>query len=284
MTHYLGAHYDSDNLIQSAQAINKAGGNLVQIFLTIPGNDKTKVRAESELEEFRKYLEKIKMKVVVHSSYIHNIARNWDDYSWWLKNLELEIKYCHDVAAFGLVLHFGKKLELSLEEAYNNMFSSLVYLHNKTKDYQDIKIFLETSSGQGSELCYNMDDLAYFYKKIATSHNKNFRKRVKICVDTCHIFAAGNNISSREGVKEFFRSFNEKIGIDNIGLVHLNDCKALLGEKKDRHENIGKGYIGIEGLASFYKYCRHYSIPVVLETPNYGYRMEIKMLRGDYSK
>lgn len=283
MIHYFGAHLDNNNLIKSAETIKNASGNLVQIFLTIPGNQNIKIRTEKELTDFRNYLDKNKMEVVVHSSYMHNIARDWDKYSWWLKNLEIEIRYCNDIRSIGLVVHFGKKLDLSIEDAYNNMYSFLVYLHTKTIQYKNIKILLETSSGQGTELCYDMNDLAYFYKKISNNNNKEVRDRIKICIDTCHIFAAGNDISSRKGVKDFFRKFDDMIGVKNIGLVHLNDCKAMVGTKKDRHDNIGKGYIGIEGLTTFYKYCVKLNIPVVLETPNYGYRMEIKMLKGEYS-
>jgi endonuclease IV len=105
------------------------------------------------------------MKVVVHSAYIHNVARNWDEYSWWIINLQSEIKYAHEIGAIGLVLHVGKQLDLSIEEAYNNMYSSLVYIHNKTRDYKDVIIMLETPTGQGSQLCYRIEDFAYFYKK-----------------------------------------------------------------------------------------------------------------------
>jgi deoxyribonuclease-4 len=278
MHHYFGAHYDSNNLIESAERIKKAGGNLIQIFLTLPGNDKIKERSEKELEEFKNFLIENKMKVVVHSAYIHNVARNWDEYSWWIKNLQTEIKYCHGIGAIGLVLHFGKQLDLSIEEAYNNMYTSLLYIHNKTINYKDIQIIMETSSGQGSELCYKIEDLAYFFKKFTKNENKDIKNRFRICIDSCHIFAAGYDIRKKNDIKRYLETFEELIGLRYVGLIHLNDSKVSLGEQKDRHNNIGKGYIGSNGLIQFYKYFKKINVPIVLETPEFGYKMEIHML------
>lgn len=277
--HYFGAHYDSDNLVQSAENIKNAGGNLIQIFFTLPGNVKTEKKTNIELNKFKLYLDKHNMKAVVHSSYIHNIAKNWDNYSFWIKNLETEMAYCNQIGAIGLVIHFGKQLDLTIEEAYNNMYTSLLYLHNKTIDYKNVKIILETSTGQGSELCYKLEDLAYFFRKFSKNKNKEIRQRFKICIDSCHIFSAGYNIKTKKDIKFFLETFDELIGLNHIGLIHLNDCKVDLGEQRDRHNNIGKGFIGLEGLTLFYKYFRKLNVPIVLETPDYGYKTEIDMLK-----
>jgi deoxyribonuclease-4 len=278
MTHYFGAHYDSDNLIESAERIKNAGGNFIQIFLTMPGNTKTLHRTTEDLNNFKDYLIKNNMKVVVHSSYTHNIAKNWDTYSWWLKNMELEIKYSHMINAIGLVVHLGKQLDLTIEEVYNNMYTSLLYIHHKTIQYKDVKIFLETSTGQGSETCTRLEDLAYFFKRFSKNENKDIKSRFCLCVDTCHIFAAGYDIRTKKQIKSYLEAFEELIGIRHISLIHLNDSKSKLGEHRDRHNNIGKGYIGIEGLTLFFQYFKKLNVPIILETPDYGYRMEISLL------
>jgi len=279
--HYFGAHFESYELVDSAEKIKNAGGNLIQIFLTLPGNQKTQERTDKELLDFKNYLVKNNMKVVVHSSYTHNMARDWDTYSWWIKNLELEIKYSHKINAIGLVLHFGKKLELSLEEAYNNMYTSLLYIHNKTLEYKDVQILLETSTGQGTETCFRLEDLAYFYKKFSKNVNKDIKDRFKLCIDTCHIFSAGYDIRTKKDVKRYLETFDEMVGLRYVKLIHLNDCKVSIGAQKDRHENIGNGYIGFEGLKYFYLYFKKkLNIPIVLETPNFGYRQEIKLLKN----
>ena len=279
MEHYFGAHFESYNLIESAEKIKLAGGNLIQIFLTLPGDQETTERTDQELIKFKKYLDQNKMKVVVHSSYMHNLARDWDTYSWWLKNLELEIEYAHKIGAIGVVIHFGKQLELSIEEAYNNMYTSLVFIHNKTIKYKDVLLLLETSTGQGTELCWRMEDLAYFYKKFSKNENKELKDRVKLCVDTCHIFSAGYNLKTKGDIKRYLEAFEELIGLRYIKLIHLNDCKVSIGSQKDRHENIGKGYIGFTGLKIFFDYFKNLNVPIVLETPDYGYRKEIKLLK-----
>jgi deoxyribonuclease-4 len=280
VVHYLGAHYESRDLIKSAEKIKKAGGNLIQIFLTMPDSQLTEIRKKGDLDNFKQYLLENSMKVVVHSSYAHNLARNWDSYSWWLKNLELEIKYAHEMEAYGLVLHFGKRLELTIEEAFNNMYTSLIYIHNKTKQYKDIVIMLESSTGQGSEICNKLEDLARFYKKFSKNENKEIKDRFKLCIDSCHIFSAGYDIRTKEDIKRYLEAFEELVGIRYIRLIHLNDCKVNLGEQKDRHENIGKGFIGLTGLVLFYKYFRNLGIPIVLETPNSGYLTEIDFLKN----
>lgn len=268
MTHFFGAHLDLDNPLTSAKEIKKAGGNLIQLFY--------KKLSDNELKEFKEYIDNYNMKVVVHSSYTHNIAREWDKYSWWIENIIQELKYAYSIGAIGLVLHLGKQLDLNKSIAYNNMYTSIIYIINKTKDYP-CPIFLETSTGQGSEMCYRLEDLAYFYKKFS-NNNKEIKKRVKLCIDSCHIFSAGYDLREKHNVNDYLEAFEELIGLRYIALIHLNDCKVNIGEQKDRHDNIGKGYIGIKGLTYFYKYFKKLGVPVILETPSYGYRIEIKLL------
>jgi deoxyribonuclease-4 len=272
---------EPNELISVAQEVKKYGGNLIQIYLTNYQQLKTSLKSISELKKFKKFLCRNKMKVVVHSSYLHNIAREWDHRSFWIKNLELEIKYAHYIGAFGVVIHFGKQLELSKETALNNMFSSIVFIHNKTREYNTVNIILETSAGQGTELCHKMEDLSHFYKKFTKGTSpisKELKLRVKLCVDTCHIFSAGYCLRTITNIKLYLEAFEELIGLKNIALIHLNDCKVECGARKDRHQNIGKGYIGIKGLIYFFKYFKKLNVPIVLETPNLGYKNEINML------
>lgn len=272
MTFYFGAHINvSIGLMEAAMEIKRYGGNLMQIFISdIKDNKK-------QINEFKNFIKKNNIKVVIHSSYLHNIARDWDKYSFWIKNIELEIKIANEFDAIGVVVHFGKQMNLTKEEAYNNMFTSLIHIHKQTEKYNNVKIILETSTGQGTEMCYKLQDLAYFYRKF-----KNFpdiKNRIRLCIDTCHIFSAGYCLKSIDSIKLFINTFEELIGIKYVDLIHLNDCKVQCGEKKDRHESIGKGYIGFIGLKYFFNYFRKLNIPIVLETPRCGYTKEIKLLK-----
>lgn len=273
MVHYFGAHNTSKDLIKSAKKIKKYGGNLMQIFLDVKNVDMDK------LIEFKNYLITNDMKVVVHSSYFNNIGKYWDEYSFWIQNIIMEIELCHVIGAFCLVLHLGKKLDLSVQETYNNMYTSLIYIHNKTKLYEDVVIALETSSGQGSEVCTTLNDLAYFYSKFSNNSDVEIRHRIKLCMDTCHIYQAGfDKLENKKDVKLFLEAWNKKIGINNIVVVHLNNCMYGYGNKRDVHANIFIGKISENAMIHFYKFFRKCDIPIILETPNNGYKTEIELL------
>lgn len=232
--------------------------NLLQIFIT---------RKKLDTSKIKNYLIKNKIFLVVHSNYKHNIAENWTESSWWIKSIIKEIKKTYELGGKYLILHLGKKKDMLLETAYNNMYSSLIYILNNTQEYKSVSILLETPAGKGSELCYKLDDLGYFYNKLKSYD------RIKICIDTCHIYAAGYDISSRSGFNNYLENFDKLIGLDNFKLLHFNDSKYKLGSRKDRHENIGEGCIGRSGLINFYDYCKKNNIPIVLETPddNFNY-------------
>ena len=216
---------------------------------------------------------------VVHASYSINLANSWDEYSWWIDLLIDEIIYAKNIDAQYIVVHLGKQLKLTKEEALNNMFTSLLYVHNETiHKARDVKILLETSTGQGSELCYLLEDFAYFYKKISTHNNFEFKNRFGLCVDTCHIFSAGYDITTTAKIKTFLKYFDDTIGIRYIKLIHLNDSKKELGAMVDRHANIGSGFIGKKALACFAKYFIKLNIPIILETPKQCHEKEINYL------
>ena len=139
----------------------------------------------------------------------------------------------------------------------------------KTKKYQNIKIFIETSTGQGNEMCYKLADLAHFYKKLSANNSSSIRNRFGICLDTCHIFASGIDIRTPATIIKFFKKFDKMIGIKHIKLCHFNDSKNDLGSMIDRHEDIGKGFIGMTALLFIKKLLYKKNIPMILETPNY---------------
>lgn len=269
---YIGPHlHFSGDFNKLIEVHRLTGCNLFQIFRK---NDK-KIK---HLEVFREYADKHDIKLVVHSSYTSNIAANWDENTYWILNLEDEIEFAHKVGAFGIVIHFGKSMELLLQDCYNNMFTSLIYLHNKTKHLSDVKLILETSAGQGTEMCYNFEDLQHFYNKFKIDNE--VYDRIKLCIDTCHIFSAGYDIKEKSKLEEYLRDFDQKIGISNLCLVHLNDSKTPLGGRLDRHDILGKGYIGKKGLLRFFEFCKKHNIPMVIETYS-RYKEEVKFLLRD---
>jgi deoxyribonuclease-4 len=268
-----GFHIDSsiENICEQLKNANKLGCNIVQLFVF------NLLKNMKEYIKFENLLKKYNMSCYVHASYTINLCKNWDEYSWWINEFIEEIKIANMIGAKGIIIHLGKKKELTIEESMNNMFSSLTYIHNKTIKYENIKILIETSSGQGSEVCYTINDLGKFYDKI--NKNKYLKNRFGICLDTCHIFVSGHDIRENIMINKFLKTFDKIIGIDNIKLVHLNDSKKDIGSKIDRHENIGYGCIGKKNLIKIAKHFYDNDIPIILETPNIKLKNDIIILK-----
>lgn len=271
---------NKDKLIKECNTVYKLGGRIIQLFVIIDNENKEFIKKYKELNI---YLKKNNMICVVHASYNINLSRNWNKYSFMIKQFIMEINMANTLGAIGIVVHLGKQLELSEAEAINNMYTSLLYVHDKTK-HLNVNIFIETSTGQGSEICFKLEKLSHFYKKFSSHKNKEIRKRFKLCIDTAHIFAAGYDITSKKNIKLFLDNFDKMIGLDNIELIHLNDSKNELGSKIDRHENLsGNGYIGKESLLYLFKKFNKLNIPIILETPNDNIKNDLKMLK-DHKK
>jgi deoxyribonuclease-4 len=259
--HLIGMHISSlpEEILFAIEESYKAGANIVQFFVNNSIKDKSIYKKVNAL------LISKGMRCVVHICYTVNLASNWDQYSFHLQQFIEEIKLASVVEAMYVVVHMGKKLDLSLEEGINNMYTSLLYVHQQTKN-TGIKILLETSTGQGSEIGYKIDELAIVYRKFSKHKNKEIADRFGICLDTCHVFSAGYNLKNKETREIFFDNFNELIGLKEIKLVHLNDSKVPCGSKVDRHENIGNGYITEKALVKIANNFKKMRVPIILET------------------
>jgi deoxyribonuclease-4 len=272
MTNIYGVHIRSnpEHILDELDRADDLGINLVQLFVN------PIYKNQDIYKKFRDKLINKKMQCVVHASYTINLAAEWTEYSWPIKDFIMQVELAHLIGSYGIVVHVGKKLDLSKEEGYNNMFTALLYVHNKTKNC-NVKIFLETPAGQGSELCYKIEDLAYFFKKLSHHKNPIIKNRFRICIDTCHIFSAGYDISTKNKIELYLDTFEELIGIKNIALIHLNDSMQALGARVDRHESLGKGFIGSKGLKIFADFFKKLGTAIILETPDSNvYKTEIK--------
>lgn len=253
-----GLHIDStpENIIYSINKYKQV--KIIQLFVSL---------AKSNKKYYTEIKDNYKGKYVfsVHISYTVNIAQDSSKYNWWIKKLVEEIKLAEYIGAFCVVIHLGKSLDMSIETALNNMYINLLKVHNLLNN-QQIKILIETSTGQGTEMCYQLEELARFYNKFKL--NNKLADRFGICLDTCHIFNAGYDIRTKKGITDYLTEFDKLIGVENIKLIHLNDSKNKLGARVDRHENLNKGFIGKEGLEQIILLFSKLSVPMVLETPD----------------
>lgn len=221
----------------------------------------------------KKLIKEIGISVVIHFPYTYNIASELKPYDWKFKSLMKDAEDAVKNGAIGYVIHIGKQMNMTQKDAYRNMYKTLEYIAKHVPP--KFQILIETTAGQGSELCYTMEDLSDFYNMIK---NNSILSNVRICLDTCHLFAVGYDLRTVDDVNKFISKFDKLIGLQYVGLVHLNDSIHDLGSHLDRHMNIGNGYIGTTGLKHFYQSFKIMDVPSILETPVENYGLEIKFL------
>jgi deoxyribonuclease-4 len=196
---------------------------------------------------------------VSHDSYLINLAS--PDDVLWRKSIELfveEISRCKILGIPLLVAHPGAHLESGEEAGLDRIAKALDEVHAAID--ADVLTCLEITAGQGSSLGYKLEHLAAIIEKVKTP------RRLGVCLDTAHLFAAGYDFRGRRYVK-FRRALETTIGIERVKVLHLNDSKKDLGSRVDRHEHIGMGKIGLDGFRPFVRDKAFEKIPKILETP-----------------
>ena len=159
-----------------------------------------------------------------------------------------------------IVTHMGSHKDTSEEEGIKRLIEALNTILEKTKHVQ-VGILLENTSGSGSWLGYK------FSHQRTILENLKHKERVGLCLDTAHAYLAGYNIATKEGLEGMLSEIDQMVGLKLIRLIHLNDAKDKLGSHHDRHENIGKGNIGLEGMRRIINHPRLRDVPFILETP-----------------
>lgn len=182
-----------------------------------------------------------------------------------------EMKRCQQLGLCMLNFHPGSSLAKITDEACMDLIAESINLAlDKT---QGVSAVIENTAGQGSNLGYTFEQIAYIIDKVED------KERVGVCLDTCHTFAAGYDITTETGYSEVLEHFDEVIGFSFLRALHLNDSKKGLGSHVDRHEIIGKGEMGIEVFRRILHDPRFDGMPLILETPNEGdWKEEIERL------
>jgi deoxyribonuclease IV len=257
----IGTHITLDTKFKALNNIHPSVSN-IQLYINPSINSK----------KYKKIKQKLKNKNI--SCYIHscqkiNICSDWDETSWHVIYLIYEIKMAYLIGAKGIVIHTGNKLTRDKVIALNNAYSFLLYIHNETLKESNVKIIIETSAGEGTEILYDLEDFIKFIEKFKNNN------RIGVCLDTCHIFSAGYDIRNSKIFNQVLALFNKKVGLDKLILVHLNDSKYGLGKRKDRHDSLGYGNIGRKAIKYIVKKLKTLNIPIILETPEIHHFDEI---------
>jgi deoxyribonuclease-4 len=209
--------------------------------------------------------------IIVHAAYLINIASTQAETSHKsIAGLIDELTRCHQLDIPYLVLHPGSALDNDKATSLKTIAHSLDQVFEAVPGHT--KILLETMAGQGSSLCDKFEQIA------EVLHHTKHKNRVGVCLDTCHVFAAGYDLRTPETYHATWKKFDETIGLNRLHAIHLNDSKKELGSHVDRHEDIGKGALGIEVFRLLMNDHRLANIPKILETP------ETTDVMQDYAK
>lgn len=254
--------------------------SVMQIFIKSSRTWNASDLDEKEIELFKSASKKSSIKtVVVHAGYLINIASPKTDVAKKsVSSLISELKRCEELEIPYLVLHPGSHLksgiESGIEQIISNLETALGSIPGKTM------ILIENMAGQGTNLGYEFEQL----KQIFDGCKSEFKKRLGVCFDTCHAFAAGYDISTPESYKKTISLLDKVIGLEHVKAIHLNDSYGAIGSKIDRHAPLGQGKIPIETFGWIMNDKKLWDIPKILETPSDSdmklWAKEIKLLRN----
>ncbi len=198
--------------------------------------------------------------IVSHASYLINLASP-DDVLWHksVNAFQDELERCRLLDVPYLVVHPGAHVGSGTEAGVRRVAAALDAIHHALPDNQTMTL-LETTAGQGTTLGASFDEIAAI---MAITRDQ---ERVGVCLDTCHVFASGYDFRESEGYTMMMESFDRSIGLERLRAIHVNDSKHPVGSRKDRHQHIGEGEIGLEAFRSVVNDPRLRSVPALLET------------------
>ena len=281
----IGSHVSFNNKDQLLGSVKEAvsyGSNTFMFYTGAPQNTRRgEINDFVTLEAYKLMKENnIELdKVIVHAPYIVNLA-NPDNMEFSIDFLTNEVERCNLLGMKYLVLHPGSSVNVSREEGIANIIKGLNAILTNNNN---ICICLETMAGKGNELGRNFLELKEIINGV------NFKDSIGVCMDTCHLFDSGIDITDFDKVLD---DFDKQIGLNYLKCIHINDSKNIFSSHKDRHENIGYGNIGFDILIKIIYNERIKNIPKILETPYVGktdddkeriyppYKYEIEMIRN----
>lgn len=259
-----GGHVSIANGISKAiERAEERGFDVIQFFASAPQSFKFNLPSNEEILKFKNLRSKSHIKeIYFHAIYLLNLASDRESL------VQLSIKSLIDYLNFGAMLnvrgtifHIGSYQKRSFKETEKQIINSIRTILDKTPKSQ--WLIMENSAGSGGKVGTSLEELASIYNKIKSD-------RLKICIDTEHLFASGVNTASYSDFANWLKSFDQQIGIANLVCLHANDSKSDLNSKVDRHENIGFGKIGKNGFINILKQPLLKDKPFILEVPGFG--------------
>jgi deoxyribonuclease-4 len=262
----IGAHMSiAGGLSNALLRGQELGCGTIQIFTKNNNQWKAKGLTSKEAKKFSDHQRETGISPVLgHTGYLINLASPEKNvYSMSRNSMLVELKRAEMLGLPYLVMHPGAHLGSGEGRGIQRVIDSLDWLHDRTRGYT-VRILLETTVGQGTSIGYRFEHLAQIIKRTKES------QRLGVCLDTCHVFAAGYDIRTKRMFDATFRSFDEVIGLSRLMAIHVNDSMRGLASHIDRHQHIGQGEIGLEAFRLLMNDERWSNVPKILETPKAG--------------
>lgn len=274
----IGAHVSAaggpDQALWEGQ---KIGATTIQLFTANQKRWEGKPLEVSTIEKWKHALAETKIKSIMsHDSYLINLGSPKPE---GLEKSRLafkrEIERCNQLELTYLNFHPGSALDGSVEDCLDTIVESLLMMEDDVVK-GSLRLLLEATAGQGTNVGYRFEHLAYIIEKV------NKRIPIGVCVDTCHVFAAGYDLRTKEACDQMLKEFDRVIGLKHLYAFHMNDSVKGLGSRVDRHAPLGKGMIGMECFHFLMVDPRTRNLPKYLETPDGPplWEQEIKLLRS----
>jgi deoxyribonuclease-4 len=259
----LGAHMSiAGGLHLACERGREVGCDVIQMFVKNERQWKARPLEDADAAGFKAARKAHRIATAfAHDTYLINMAS--PDAALWKKSVDAfvdELERCEALGLEFLVTHPGSPGEAGEEAGIRNMIRGLDAAHRRTKGFRT-RVLLETTAGQGATVGWRFEQLKAILGGLKDSD------RAGVCLDTCHVFAAGYDLSTREGYERTMDEFDRHLGLRALEAFHVNDSKKGLGCRVDRHENIGKGAIGLEAFRCLMRDARFRGVPKVLETP-----------------
>lgn len=256
----LGAHVSAAGGVDKAvgRAAN-IGAEAIQLFASSPRGWRFKPIPEDKAESYKAKAESEGIgSTFLHGSYLVNIGGKPELVEKSIDSLVNHMNAASQLGARGVIFHSGSHKGVGFDAVFDQAIGALMRVLESTDD--EVQLIIENCAGMGAQIGASFAELGRMIKAVDSP-------RLTICLDTEHAFAAGYNIADPEGLEKTMAEFDAEIGLDRLVVVHANDAKVEFGSGIDRHENIGEGYIGIEGFETIMGHAAFAEVPFLLEVP-----------------
>ena len=275
---HIGAHVSASGGVENAPVnAYEIGANAFALFTKNQRQWFAPALSQSSIQLFKENCEKYGFDadyILPHDSYLINLGHPEEEGLQKSRESFLgEMKRCEQLGLRLLNFHPGSHLkQITVEQCLDRIADSINWALAQTKQ---VTAVIENTAGQGSNVGFSFYHLAHIIDKV------NDKSRVGVCLDTCHTYSAGYDIKTEEGYAATFAEFEQVVGFRYLKGIHLNDTKKELHSRVDRHDSIGKGFLGIDFFRRFMKDARFDNIPIILETPDDSlWKEEIALLRS----